>query len=104
MLPDVKSIQQNLTKRHPNLEAKIKTRINKFLKSKLIFLVKHSKWLSDIVPVRKKNEDIRICIDFINLNKACEKGNFPLPPMKFFLQGLAGSELISFLYGFSGYN
>ena len=57
-----------------------------------------------MVPVRKKNGDIRICIDFRNLNKACQKDNFPLPPMEKILQAVAGSELMSFLDGFSGYN
>ena len=57
-----------------------------------------------MVPVRKKNEDIRICIDFRNLNKACQKDNFPLPPMEQILQAVAGSELMSFLDGFLGYN
>ena len=57
-----------------------------------------------MVPVRKKNGDIRICIDFRNLNKACLKDNFPLPTMEQILQKVAGSELMSFLDGFSGYN
>eukprot|EP00253_Pinus_taeda_P027329 PITA_27329 len=57
-----------------------------------------------MVPVRKKNGDIRICIDFRNLNKARQKDNFPLPPMEQILQAVAGSELTSFLDGFSGYN
>eukprot|EP00253_Pinus_taeda_P024466 PITA_24466 len=57
-----------------------------------------------MVPVRKKSGDIRICIDFRNLNKACQKDNFPLPPMEQILQAVAGSELMSFLDGFSRYN
>ena len=57
-----------------------------------------------MVPVMKKNGDIRICIDFINLNKACQKDNFPLPTMEKILQKVAGSKLMSFLDGFSGYN
>eukprot|EP00253_Pinus_taeda_P007765 PITA_07765 len=57
-----------------------------------------------MVPVRKKNGDIRICIDFRNLNRASLKGNFPLPSMERILQSVAGSELMSFLDGFSGYN
>lgn len=50
----------------------------------------------NLVPVKNKNGDIRICIDFRNLNKACQKDNFPLPPMEQILQSVAGSELISF--------
>eukprot|EP00253_Pinus_taeda_P005102 PITA_05102 len=57
-----------------------------------------------MVPVRKKNGDIRICIDFRNLNKACQKDNFPLPTMEQILQLVVGSELMSFLDGFSRYN
>eukprot|EP00253_Pinus_taeda_P029494 PITA_29494 len=57
-----------------------------------------------MVPIRKKNGDIRICIDFRNLNKASLKDNFPLPTMEQILQSVAGSELMSFLDGFSGYN
>eukprot|EP00253_Pinus_taeda_P011949 PITA_11949 len=57
-----------------------------------------------MVLVRKKNGDIRICIDFRNLNKASLKDNFPLPTMEQILQSVAGSELMFFLDGFSGYN
>eukprot|EP00253_Pinus_taeda_P022399 PITA_22399 len=57
-----------------------------------------------MVPVRKKNGDIRICIDFRNLNKASLNDNFSLPTMEQILQSVAGSELMSFLDGFSGYN
>ena len=104
MIDDEKSVQQKLRKIHPNLENQIKSELNKLLKAKIIFPVRHSKWVSNMVPVRKKNGDIRICIDFRNLNKACQKKNFPLPPMEQILQIVAGSELISFLDGFSGYN
>ena len=57
-----------------------------------------------MVPVRKKNGDIRICIDFRNLNKACQKDNFPLPTMEKILQKVASSKLMSFFDGFSRYN
>eukprot|EP00253_Pinus_taeda_P005312 PITA_05312 len=57
-----------------------------------------------MVPVKKKSGDIRNCIDFRNLNKACQKDIFPLPPMEQILQAVAGSELMSFLDVFSGYN
>jgi len=44
-------IQQNLRKIHPNLETRIKDELNKLLKSKIIFPVKHSQWVSNIVLV-----------------------------------------------------
>jgi len=57
-----------------------------------------------MVAVRKKNGDIRIRIDFRNLNKASQKDNFPLPTMEQTLHSVVGSELMSFLDGFLGYN
>eukprot|EP00253_Pinus_taeda_P013331 PITA_13331 len=104
MTDNEKHVQQKLRKIQPNLENKIKTELNKLLKAKIIFPVRHSKWVSNMVHVRKKNEDIRICIDFRNLNKACQKENFPLPPLEQIFQAVAGLELVSFLDGFSGYN
>lgn len=93
-----------MRKIHPNLESQINAELNKLLKAKIIFLAKHSKWVSNLVPVRKKNSDIRICIDFRNLNKASQKDNFPLPTMEQTLHSVAGSELMSFLDGFFRYN
>lgn len=91
MINNEKPVQQKLRKIHPNLENRIKSELNKFLKAKFIFPVQHSQWVSNMVPVRKKNGDIRICIDFRNLNKACQKYNFPLPPMEQILQVVVGS-------------
>ena len=54
MLPDIKPVQQKLRKVHPNLEDQIKSELNKLLKAKIIFPVRHSNWVSNMVPVRKK--------------------------------------------------
>jgi len=104
MISDEKPVQQKLRKIHPNIEIQIKAELNKLYKAKIIFPIRHSKWVSNLVPVRKKNGDIRICIDFRNLNKGCQKYNFSLPTMGHILQLVVGSELMSFLDGFSGYN
>ncbi|RVW77689.1 Transposon Tf2-2 polyprotein [Vitis vinifera] len=34
---------------------------------------------SNIVPVKKKNGKIRVCVNFRDLNNACPKDDFPLP-------------------------
>eukprot|EP00253_Pinus_taeda_P026383 PITA_26383 len=104
MLSEQKPVQQKLRKIHPNLESQIKSELNKLLKAKIIFPVRHSNWVSNMVPIRKKNGDIRICIDFKNLNKASQKDNFPLPTMEQILHSIVGSDLMSFLDGFSRYN
>uniref|UniRef100_A0A2N9EDF9 Integrase catalytic domain-containing protein n=1 Tax=Fagus sylvatica TaxID=28930 RepID=A0A2N9EDF9_FAGSY len=64
----------------------------------------HPRWLLNIVPVKKKNEQIRCCVDFLNLNKACPKDKFPLPNMDLLIDSVAGHAMFSVMDGFSGYN
>jgi hypothetical protein len=56
------------------------------------------------VPVRKKSDEIRLCVDFWNLNKVSLKDHYPLPKMDYILQKVVGSQKMSMLDGFSGYN
>ena len=60
--------------------------------------------MSNIVLVKKKNGQIRCCIDFKNLNKVCPKDEFPLPNMDLLIDSAAGSAMFSFMDEFSGYN
>ena len=77
-----KYFQQKLRKMHPTLEPIVKKELNKLLSSKIIFPVRHTQWVANLVLVRKKNENIRLCFDFHNLNKSLEKYNYPIPPME----------------------
>ena len=45
-----------------------------------------------------------MCGDFRDLNKACPKDDFPLPHIDVLVDNTTGSELMSFMDGFSGYN
>ena len=64
----------------------------------------YSKWIANLVVVRKKNGEIRHCVDFINLNKFSKKDNYPLPKMEHLLQKVSGARVMSFLDCFLGYN
>jgi len=57
-----------------------------------------------MVLVRKKNGEISLCMDFINMNRCSLKDNYPLPKMDHILQKLVGAQRISMLDGYSGYN
>jgi hypothetical protein len=72
--------------------------------AKIIVPLRFSKWVSNLVPTRKKTGQIKLCIDFRNLNKVSLKYNYPLPKMDHILQKVVGASRISLLDGFSGYN
>ena len=72
--------------------------------AKIIVTLRFSKWVANLVPVRKKKGEMRLCMDFRNLNKVSLKDNYPLPKMDQILQRVVGSKRISTMDGFSGYN
>ena len=72
--------------------------------AKIIVTLRFSKWVANLVSVQKKNGEIRLCVDFKNLNKVSLKDNYPLPKMDQILQRVVGSERISTMDGFFGYN
>nr|XP_023896958.1 uncharacterized protein LOC112008838 [Quercus suber] len=77
--PGIKPVVQPAKVFHTNVEAQITQEVKKLLATGFIKPIQHSKWLSNIIPVKKKNGQIWCCVDFCNLNKACPKDEFPLP-------------------------
>jgi hypothetical protein len=65
-----------------------------------IYPITFTSWVSNPVPVNKKQGIIHVCTDFRDLNHACPKDNFPTP----FIDNCVGHEALSFMDGFSGYN
>jgi hypothetical protein len=66
--------------------------------------VQYSTWLSNVVLVKKSNWKWRMCVDFMNLNKACLKYNFPLPHIDLLINSTFKHELLSFMDAFLSYN
>ena len=100
----VKPIVQPARVFHTKVEAQITQEVRKLLAIRFIKPFQHPKWLSNIVPVKKKNGQIRYCVDFRNLNKACPKDEFPLPNINLFIDSVAENFMFSFMDGYSGYN
>ena len=61
-------------------------------------------WLVNVVMVKKANGKWRMCVDFMDLNKASPKDNYPLPRIDTLVDSTARHELLSFMDAFSSYN
>jgi hypothetical protein len=89
---------------NPILLPVIEREVKKLLDAKIIVPLRYSEWVANLVPVRKKNGEIRLCVDFRNLNRSSLKDNYPLPKMDHVLEKVVGANIISMIDGFSGYN
>ena len=97
-------MRQKLHPVNPRKATAIKAEVEKLLNAGFIFPVPLTEWVSNPVPVDKKQGTIRVCIDFRDLNKACPKDNYPTPFIDQIIDECAGNEIFSFMDGFSGYN
>ena len=102
--PGAKPVVQPRRIFHPNVEAQIVQEVKKLLAAGFIKPIEHPQWLSNIVPMKKKNRKIRCCVDFQDLNKVYPKDEFPLLNMDLLIDSAMGHEIFSFMDGFSDYN
>lgn len=97
-----KLFQQKLRKILPMLEPLIQKELGKLLDAQIIFKVRHSTWVYNLVPVN--SDEICLCVDFHNLKQASNKDNYPVSSMEWILQIVSRSEMFSLLDVFSRYN
>jgi hypothetical protein len=62
-----------------------------------------SPWLFPVVLIRKKNGELRFCVDYRKLNEVTKKDRFPLPRIGDTLDTLAEAKWFSTLDLKSGY-
>ena len=100
----VRPVKQAQRRFRPELIPQIETEVNKLIEAGFIREVQYPEWIANIVPVKKKNGQIRVCVDFRDLNSACPKDDFPLPITEVMVDATTGHEALSFMDGSSGYN
>ena len=83
---------------------KIEQEVQKLKNVGFIREEQHPEWLANIVHVTKKNGQIRVCIDYRDLNNACPKDEFPFAIPEVMIDNTCGFERMTFMDGFSGCN
>jgi hypothetical protein len=82
----------------------IEREAKKLIDAKIIIPLRNSEWVENLVHVRKRSGEGRLCVDFRNLNQSSLKDNYPLPKMDHVLEKVVGSNKMSMIDGFSRYN
>ena len=100
----VRPIKQAQRRFQPKLIPQIETEVNKLIEAGFICEVQYLEWIANIVLVKKENGQIRVCIDFRDLNNACPKDDFPLPITEVMVDITTGHEALDFMDGSSRYN
>jgi hypothetical protein len=100
----VKPFRKKIRQINPILLPMIEREVKKLLDAKIIVPLRYSKGVANLDSMRKKNDEIRLCMDFRNLNRPSLKDDYPLPKMDHVLEKVVGANRMSMIDGFSGYN
>jgi hypothetical protein len=80
-----KQFRKKLRKINPMLLPIMEREVKKLLDAQIIVPLRYSKWVANLVLVRKSSGEIRLCVDFRNLNRISRKDNYLLPKMEHIL-------------------
>jgi ribonuclease HI len=75
---EAKTFRQKLRQINPMLLPVMEKEVKKLLDAQIIVPLRYSEWVANLVPVKKKSGEIRLCVDFRNLNRSSKKDNYPL--------------------------
>jgi hypothetical protein len=90
---------------NPDICDRVKEEVNQLLDAKFIRHCCYADWISNIVPVEKEGtKKLCVCIDFMDLNRATPKDQYPMSIADFLVNAASGHRILSFLDGNASYN
>ena len=102
--PKVRLVKQKLKKMYSHIALLVKAELEKLINTNFIQPLAYPSWISNIVPISKKNGSICIRINFWDVNKECPKDDFPLPNIDTIVDLTIGHSMFSLMDAFLGYN
>jgi len=101
--PTISIPNRNPYKMSPYELKELKSQLDELLKNEIIQVSK-APFAAPVLFVKKKNGNLRMCIDYRALNKATIKNSYPLPRIDSIMDTLGGSKHFSKLDLKSGYH
>ena len=102
--PSASAVAQRRRKQSPEKVETAEKGVKDLLEANFISEAKYTTWLSNVVFVKKSNGKWRMCVDYIDLNRACPKDAYPFPNIDKLVDNSSGYKLLSFMDAYSGYN
>ena len=93
--PSVRPVQQKFYHQPLALRQPISDEIRRMERDGIIERIDASVWTSNIVVARKKNGEVRVCVNLSDVNKALVPQRYPLPTMEELTERIAGSTVFS---------
>jgi hypothetical protein len=82
---EAKPFRQKLRQINPMLLPIMEREVKKLLDAQIIVPLRFSEWVVNLVLVRKKSGEIRLYVNFRNVDRSSKKENYPLPKMEHML-------------------
>jgi hypothetical protein len=101
--PDTTPISRRSYRMPPNELAELKTQLQDLLENGFI-RPSSSPWGCPAIFVEKKDQTLRMCIDYIPLNEVTTKNKYPLPRINILFDQLTGARVFSKIDLRSGYH
>lgn len=99
--PKFKLRKQPWQRMIPDIINHVKEKIEGLLEVGFIKLIGYDKWISNIMLILKKNRNVRICIDFGNMNIVTLKNEFSMPSANMLINATLINEIYTQLYEWS---
>ena len=90
--PDIPPVRQPPRRLPWAIRDQVNARISELERQGVIEPVTASEWVSPLVVGRKRNGDLRLCVDLRQVNRAVVTDGYPLPHMEDMLHNLRGSD------------
>ena len=102
--PPARAVVQRRRRQSPEKAEVAENSVKDLLEANFISEARYLTRLSNVVLVKKNNGKRRMCVDYIDINWACPKDEFPLPNIPMLVDNSYGYKILSFIDAYSGYN
>ncbi|GKB93143.1 reverse transcriptase domain-containing protein, partial [Tanacetum coccineum] len=97
-------VRQKKRGQAPERAKAIQAEVQKLVGAGIMREVYYHEWLSNPVMVKKHDGSWRMCVDFMDLNKACPQDCYPFPKIDWKVESLCGYPFKCFLDAYKGYH